>query len=70
MRYTINIVDDEETIRDGLSMILAVKYKISTFADVESFLTVLNNHSSDPTQNLAIPDLILMDIGLFLKNWF
>ncbi len=68
MRYTINIVDDEETIRDGLSMILADKYNISTFADAESFLTALNNHSSDPTQNLAIPDLILMDIGLPAMN--
>lgn len=55
IRYSISIVDDEETIRDGLFLILSEKYDISCFADAESFLDGLKK---------AAPDLVLMDIGL------
>ncbi len=54
-RYTISIIDDEETIRDGLGLILSKKYDIVCFADAESFLADLENFT---------PDLVLMDIGL------
>nr|NJM03993.1 sigma-54-dependent Fis family transcriptional regulator [Desulfobacula sp.] len=55
MRYTIALVDDEETIRDSLEMILAQDYDLSCFQDAESFLLSLKKSS---------PDLVLMDIGL------
>ncbi len=55
IRYAISIVDDEETIRDGLEMILSDKYDIVGFADAESFLSGLEKNT---------PDLVLMDIGL------
>ena len=55
IRYAISIVDDEETIRDGLELILQDTYTISSFADAESFLSDLDKQ---------LPDLVLMDIGL------
>ncbi len=55
IRYSIAIVDDEESIRDSLEMILAQDYDILSFADAESFLLSLETSSLD---------LILMDIGL------
>ncbi len=55
IRYTICIVDDEETIRDGLEMILSQDYDIKGFGDAESFLSNLDK---------SRPDLVLMDIGL------
>ena len=55
IRYAISIVDDEETIREGLSFILSEEYDISCFSDAESFLSEMDN---------AAPDLVLMDIGL------
>jgi DNA-binding NtrC family response regulator len=55
IRYTISIIDDEETIRDGLGLILSEKYDIVCFPDAESFLADLEKVS---------PDLVLMDIGL------
>ncbi len=59
IRYSISVVDDEESIRDGLAMILSEEYDISCFSDAESFL-------SDLEKNL--PDLVLMDIGLPAMN--
>ncbi|MCP3925142.1 MAG: sigma-54-dependent Fis family transcriptional regulator [Desulfobacterales bacterium] len=55
IRYLISIVDDEETIRDGLDIILSDDYDIDLFETAESFLETLNKKT---------PDLILMDIGL------
>ncbi|MFA5906777.1 MAG: response regulator transcription factor, partial [Desulfobacula sp.] len=55
IRYCIAIVDDEETIRDSLQMILCQDFDISCFGDAESFLLSLETSS---------PDLVLMDIGL------
>lgn len=53
--YTIFIIDDEEAIRDGLSMVLDQDYTIYTFADGTSALKGLSSYA---------PDLILLDIGL------
>jgi len=58
-RYTISIVDDEETIRDSLQLILSEKYDITCFMDAESFLADQEN---------SVPDLVLMDIGLPAMN--
>ena len=55
IRYTIAIVDDEETIRDGLDIILSHSYTIRPYPDAESFLASLEQE---------VPDLVLMDIGL------
>lgn len=55
MRYTISIVDDEETIRDSLDIVLSDEHDILLFADAEHFLSALDK---------KVPDLVLMDIGL------
>ncbi|MBU1340214.1 MAG: sigma-54 dependent transcriptional regulator [Proteobacteria bacterium] len=55
VRYSICIVDDEETIRDSLTLFLSDEYDIACFGDAESFLTAFENQK---------PDLVLMDIGL------
>ncbi len=53
--YSIYIVDDEDTIREGLTMALEADYQIKAFSDAESALEAL---PVDP------PDLVLLDIGL------
>jgi DNA-binding NtrC family response regulator len=55
IQYTIAIVDDEETIRDSLNMILSDEYRIHLHEDAESFVASLE---------AALPDVVLMDIGL------
>jgi DNA-binding NtrC family response regulator len=55
IRYTIAIVDDEETIRDSLNMILSDEYRICLHGDAESFVASLEER---------LPDVVLMDIGL------
>jgi len=55
IRYTIAIVDDEETIRDSLDMILSDEYTICLYEDAESFVKSLED---------SLPDVVLMDIGL------
>ena len=55
IQYTLAIVDDEESIRDSLDMVLSSQYHILLFEDAESFLESLNDQ---------VPDLVLMDIGL------
>lgn len=55
IQYTIAIVDDEETIRDSLDMVLGDTYTIRLYEDGESFVTSLDSD---------VPDLVLMDIGL------
>jgi len=59
IRYSISVVDDEESIRDGLELILSEEYDISCFPDAESFLSGLEKNA---------PDLVLMDIGLPAMN--
>jgi DNA-binding NtrC family response regulator len=48
-------VDDEESIRDSISLHLGRHYRIVTYADAE---TMMEDIEADP------PDLILLDIGL------
>ncbi len=59
IKYTIAIVDDEESIRDSLDMVLSPTYTIRLYEDAESFLASLGKE---------LPDLVLMDIGLPLMN--
>jgi DNA-binding NtrC family response regulator len=53
--YSIYIVDDEETIREGVTMALEDLYLVKGFADAE---TALAGVEKDP------PDLVLLDVGL------
>lgn len=53
--YTIFIIDDEEAIRDGLSLVLGSDYIIHTFANGSEAMKEISH---------TVPDLILLDIGL------
>ena len=53
--YSIYIVDDEETIRDGVSLALEADYRVAAFPDAESAIDAIKKEA---------PDLILLDIGL------
>ena len=53
--FSIYIIDDEEIIRDGLTMSLEENYNIKSFLNAESAIKALQ---TDP------PDLVLLDIGL------
>ncbi|MBI5577389.1 MAG: sigma-54-dependent Fis family transcriptional regulator [Deltaproteobacteria bacterium] len=53
--YSVYIVDDEETIRSGLTHILKGKYRTKTFPSAEEALAAVKKSS---------PDLILLDLGL------
>ena len=53
--YTIYIVDDEKSIREGVSYAFKKEYLIKSFATAKS---AIKNIKSDP------PDLVLLDIGL------
>jgi len=53
--YSIYIIDDEKTIRDGITMALAEDYRVISFSKAEPALDALEE---DP------PDLILLDVGL------
>lgn len=55
IRYSLAIVDDEETIRDSLNIILGDTYDVFLYKDGESFIASLEN---------SLPDVVLMDIGL------
>lgn len=53
--YTIYIVDDEQTIREGITMALEDAYTVRSFATAEAALAVIQK---------GRPDLVLLDIGL------
>ena len=55
IRYSIAIVDDEETIRDSLDIALGDEYTIFLYEDAESFVKSMEE---------KLPDVVLMDIGL------
>jgi DNA-binding NtrC family response regulator len=55
MRFSILLIDDEESIRDGVSIALDPLYDLRAFARAEDALDAI---SADP------PDLVLLDIGL------
>lgn len=51
----IYIIDDEETIREGLSTSLEVDYQVKAFVDAEQAIGEMHR---------TIPDLVLLDVGL------
>ncbi|MCG8565911.1 MAG: sigma-54 dependent transcriptional regulator [Desulfobacterales bacterium] len=53
--FSIFVVDDESSIRKGISMTLRKKYDIQTFETGESALEAMGE---------SVPDLVLLDIGL------
>jgi len=53
--YTIFIVDDEQTIREGITMSLEDKYRVKAFSTAEYAIKALKKEA---------PDLVLLDIGL------
>lgn len=53
--YSIYVIDDEDTIREGITMALETEYQIKTFPTAEAAIDVINENP---------PDLILLDIGL------
>ena len=53
--YSIYIVDDEKTIREGVSMALEADYSVKAFATAESAIDTIKEN---------FPDLVLLDIGL------
>ena len=55
IRYSLFVVDDEETIRRTLEIALEGRYRLADFPDAESAVAAAK---SDP------PDLVLLDIGL------
>ncbi len=55
IEYEIYVVDDEETIREGIALHLGGEYRITPFADAES---ALKQMAGKP------PDLVLLDVGL------
>jgi DNA-binding NtrC family response regulator len=55
IQYAVYIVDDEETIREGVTMALEADYQVAAFATGESALHAMKD---------SPPDLVLLDIGL------
>ena len=55
IQYSIYIVDDEESIREGVSMALEAHYKIEAFSSAETAIDAIKAN---------LPDLVLLDIGL------
>ena len=55
IQYSIYIVDDEESIREGVSMALETHYKIEAFSTAETAIDAIKAN---------LPDLVLLDIGL------
>ncbi|MGE5699697.1 MAG: sigma-54-dependent transcriptional regulator [Deltaproteobacteria bacterium] len=53
--YSIFIVDDEASIREGLAHALKSRYRVRSFGDAESALDAVRE---------AAPDLVLLDLGL------
>ena len=55
IQYSLYLIDDEESIRKGISFGLQKDYLVQSFADAESAL-----------EKIAVepPDLVLLDIGL------
>jgi len=55
IQYSIYIVDDEKTIREGVTMALEADYHMEAFSDAETAIEAIDKNP---------PDLILLDIGL------
>jgi DNA-binding NtrC family response regulator len=55
LTYTLFVVDDEETARNGIALALEKDYGVQGFADAEKALEAIRGQA---------PDLVLLDIGL------
>lgn len=55
IQYSIYIVDDEESIREGVTMALEEHYKVEAFPTAETAIDAIKTN---------FPDLVLLDIGL------
>jgi two-component system response regulator AtoC len=55
IQYSIYIVDDEESVREGVTMALEEHYKLEAFPSAEAAIDAIKAN---------IPDLVLLDIGL------
>jgi DNA-binding NtrC family response regulator len=53
--YSIYIIDDEKTVREGITMALGADYRVDSFSTAERAIGAIKNKP---------PDLILLDIGL------
>lgn len=53
--YSIYIVDDEQTIREGVRLALEDDYRVKAFSDAETAIAEIEKD---------LPDLVLLDIGL------
>jgi DNA-binding NtrC family response regulator len=53
--YTIFIVDDEPTVREGIVMALGEAYRMEGFSNAEDALSAMRKEA---------PDLVLLDVGL------
>ena len=53
--YSIYVVDDEQTIREGIAMTLETEYQVKAFPTAETAIDVIKSYP---------PDLVLLDIGL------
>jgi len=53
--YTIFVIDDEESIRNGISMALGQDYKVESFPTAKTALRTFEKNR---------PDLVLLDVGL------
>lgn len=55
IRYSIYIVDDDKTIREGIAMALEEDYEVKAFSSAEGAIDAIKKKT---------PDLVLLDIGL------
>ncbi len=55
IQYTVFVVDDEQTIREGITMALERNHRVEAFATAEAALQFMGQEK---------PDLVLLDIGL------
>lgn len=55
VKFSLVLIDDEKSIRDGISAALSSEYDIRVFADAEKAIDSIQ---------ASLPDLILLDIGL------
>ena len=55
IQYSVYIVDDEETIREGVTMALEAEYRVAAFDTGEAAIHAVRENP---------PDLVLLDIGL------
>jgi two-component system response regulator AtoC len=53
--YSIYVIDDEKTIRQGIAMALEADYTVRTFSEAETALEAMKDNP---------PDLVLLDVGL------